>query len=273
MSSGTSSRSGAKPSAGPPAPPTPLRPSTNGSSMMPRNWLVESGTRPAGRRSRLRRRAGVSALPRLPPVSPNTLTKLGGSAPPLLKKLLSALATLRWLTLRPRCRARSARGLPSVAVRFRITSLRCSSRLAVKPAGRLLVVKRVERGAVEPARGREDGVGARHVAARGERRLHGAGERGAAAGDHIGARRGRRIDLHEIERARLEREIARDRHALPGVPWAGREGAAAVDRGRAHRADAGELPPVFTVTAELAIEPFTTSVPALIAQGVTPAWC
>ena len=35
----------------------------------------------------------VSALARLPPVSPKIFTKAGGSAPPLLKKLLSALAT------------------------------------------------------------------------------------------------------------------------------------------------------------------------------------
>src|SRR5216683_2789487 len=39
-SSGMSERSGAKPIAGPAAPPTPPRPSTNGSSMMPRNWLI-----------------------------------------------------------------------------------------------------------------------------------------------------------------------------------------------------------------------------------------
>ena len=38
MSSGSASRSGAKPSAGPPAPAIPPRPSTNGSSMSPRNW-------------------------------------------------------------------------------------------------------------------------------------------------------------------------------------------------------------------------------------------
>ena len=40
MLSGSASRSGAKPSAGSSAPPMPLRPSTNGSSISPRNWLV-----------------------------------------------------------------------------------------------------------------------------------------------------------------------------------------------------------------------------------------
>ena len=53
------------------------------------------------------------------------VTKVGGSVPPLLKKLLSELATLSWLTLKPRFRARwrgapGALGWPSVAVRFRI---------------------------------------------------------------------------------------------------------------------------------------------------------
>jgi hypothetical protein len=35
----------------------------------------------------------LSALARLAPVSPKMVTKLGGSVPPLLKKLLSALVT------------------------------------------------------------------------------------------------------------------------------------------------------------------------------------
>ena len=39
ISSGTNSRSAAKSNAGPPIPATPLRPSTNGSSIIPRNWL------------------------------------------------------------------------------------------------------------------------------------------------------------------------------------------------------------------------------------------
>src|SRR5262249_23810028 len=40
MSGGMVSRSGAKPSAGRSAPPTPLRPSTKGSSITFKNWLV-----------------------------------------------------------------------------------------------------------------------------------------------------------------------------------------------------------------------------------------
>ena len=40
--------------------------------------------------------SSVSALVRLLPVRPNTLRKFGGSAPPLLKKLLSVLATFCW---------------------------------------------------------------------------------------------------------------------------------------------------------------------------------
>ena len=89
-----------------------------------------------------------------------------------------------------------------------------------------------------PPRGRNDGVDARRVASGCEHRLHGPRERRGAAYYGIGARRSRRIDLHEIERPRLEREIALDRHGAGGI--AGREGAAVVDRGRAHRADAGE---------------------------------
>ena len=60
-----------------------------------------------------------SALLRSPPVRPNTLTKAAGSVPPLLKKLLSALATF--------CGLAPAPGPPpgppglSVAVRFKIT--------------------------------------------------------------------------------------------------------------------------------------------------------
>jgi len=48
------------------------------------------------------------------------VTNAGGSAPPLLKKALSALATLHWLRLKPQA---SALGCPSVAVRFKIASV------------------------------------------------------------------------------------------------------------------------------------------------------
>ena len=62
----------------------------------------------------------LNALPRLLPVRPNTLTKPGGSAPPLLKKLLSAVATLRWLTLRPPVPISL---LAQLGVRFKIASV------------------------------------------------------------------------------------------------------------------------------------------------------
>ena len=42
-----------------------------------------------------------SALPSVVPVSPNTVDEPGGSVPPVLKKLLSALATFCWLPLKP----------------------------------------------------------------------------------------------------------------------------------------------------------------------------
>jgi hypothetical protein len=93
MSSGRSSRSGAKPSAGPLVPAMPLLPSTNGSSIMLRNWLPiwkPACCAPVAASPE----SWLSALARLPPVNPNTLTKPGGSAPPVLKKVLSAPATL-----------------------------------------------------------------------------------------------------------------------------------------------------------------------------------
>src|SRR5262249_12356999 len=87
----------------------------------------------------------------------------------------------------------------------------------------------VERGAVETACRREDGVGARHIAPGREDSVHRTRERGAAAGRYIGARRSRGIDLHQIERTRLEGEIALYGHRAGRRP--GRENAAAVNRG------------------------------------------
>jgi hypothetical protein len=53
--------------------------------------------------------------------------KLGGSAPPLLKKVLSALATLHWLMLKAQPSALGPFGalglLPKLAVRLRIASV------------------------------------------------------------------------------------------------------------------------------------------------------
>jgi hypothetical protein len=62
----------------------------------------------------------LKALARLPPVRPKTGRKPGGSVPPALKKVLSEVATLRWLMLRPPVAICCC---PSVAVRLRITSL------------------------------------------------------------------------------------------------------------------------------------------------------
>ncbi len=69
----------------------------------------------------------MSALARLAPVSPKMLTNAGGSVPPLLKKPLSALATLHWFMLKAQGAgafgALSGINPPSVAVRVRITSV------------------------------------------------------------------------------------------------------------------------------------------------------
>ena len=71
----------------------------------------------AGCRSRPRQTASVSAFVRLLPVRPNTLRKFGGSVPPLLKKVLSVVATFCWFCVH------AGAGAPSAAVRSRITSL------------------------------------------------------------------------------------------------------------------------------------------------------
>jgi len=69
----------------------------------------------------------VSALPRLTPVSPKRFANAPGSVPPLLKKALIALATLHWLMLKAQALGAfgtpSVVSAPSVAVRFRITSV------------------------------------------------------------------------------------------------------------------------------------------------------
>ena len=68
--------------------------------------------------------------------------------------------------------------------------------------------ERVER-AGDPAGGRQNRVAARDVTARREVGHHGAGKRGGAA--HIGGRGRRGIDLHDVERAGLERAHGRGR--------------------------------------------------------------
>ena len=101
----------------------------------------------------------------------------------------------------------------------------------MKPAGRFVVTRLPN---VPRAHGgRQDRVAARHVAAGGELRVDGAGERRASR--DVGARGRRRRDLDEIARPGLERQVAGDRHASrrPGRPR--REHTAAVDRQRADR--------------------------------------
>src|SRR6516164_991639 len=71
MSSGSSSRSGAKPMALPPS--NALRPSTKGSSMIPRNWLV-SWNAPCCAPVAGLPESSVSALARLAPVRPKMVT-------------------------------------------------------------------------------------------------------------------------------------------------------------------------------------------------------
>ena len=179
--------------------------------------------RPAARRSRPRRRAGVSALPRLPPVRPKTLTKPGGSAPPLLKKLLSASATLL-LVLAQRAAYPASperRGQIQDHVGRGVAEARREAR---RQAWR---GQAVEPGAAAAARRRQDGVGARDVAAGPEHRLHGAGER-RGAGD-IGAVGLRGRDLDDVGRGRRQHQVALHRERADRV--AGRE-RAAVDGGR-----------------------------------------
>ena len=81
--------------------------------------------------------------------------------------------------------------------------------------------ERGEGGAAEPARSFENGVLFLHIAAGRKCGEHVAGER-RAAGD-AGERGGRGIELHQIERAGLEGEIAGiviDVPGMPGVPGA-----------------------------------------------------
>src|SRR6516165_1973375 len=113
MSSRSSWRSGAKPIALPPRA-WPL-PSTKGSSMMPRNWLVSWN---AGCCAPVAASPDKweSALLRLPPVRENGLPKLGVSVPPLLKKLLIEVATLEAFVGRTPDK-------PNAAVKFRKTLL------------------------------------------------------------------------------------------------------------------------------------------------------
>src|SRR5215472_14318438 len=154
MSSGSSSRSGAKPIAPLPPAPNALRPSTKGSSMTPRNWLV-SWNATCCAPVAASPESSVSALPRLTPVSPKRFANVGGSVPPLLKKALIALATLHWLMLKAQALAAfgplSGVSAPSAAVRLRFTSVAVQRRGEV--GGQVGGGQRVER-ADASARGR-----------------------------------------------------------------------------------------------------------------------
>src|SRR5262249_52467201 len=95
----------------------------------------------------------------------------------------------------------------------------------------------IEGSAAEAASCVQDVVALPRVAAGCEHGLHGAGER---CGAHIGNRGGRGVDLHEVDRARLEREIAGYGHRTSGADGPRRESAATIDGDVAHGADAGE---------------------------------
>ena len=84
----------------------------------------------------------------------------------------------------------------------------------------------------------KDHVLLHHLAAGQERRPDGAGQ-GRGAG-HIGKCRGRGVERDQIQRARLEREIARDRHRRARRAVAGQEDAARRDHGIADGARAGQ---------------------------------
>jgi hypothetical protein len=106
--------------------------------------------------------------------------------------------------------------------------------------------------------------------------LHCAGERRTAAGDHIRARRGRWIDLHQIDRAGLESEIARDRHGAGRI--ARRKGAAARNGGGAQGARAGEragritisVPALIAVAPEYVFVPVSVSLPVPVLTSDPP---
>ena len=173
----------------------------------------------------------LSALPRLPPVWANTLTKPGGSVPPLLKKVLSEVATLRWLMLRPPvpicCWPERRR-----EVQDRVGRGVAQAR---GEAGREAGGGEAAEGTGAAARGREDGVGARDVGSRPEHRLHGAGE--ARGTRDVGAVGSRGRDLDDVGGGRRQHQVAL--HGQGADRVAGRE-RAAVDGGVADRAVAAE---------------------------------
>ncbi len=94
-----------------------------------------------------------------------------------------------------------------------------------------------ERGAAKPAGGVHNIVAADRVAARRQHRLDGAPER--RRGD-VGEARRRWADLHQVERARLEGEIACNRHRRAGHARSRRKDAAAVNLRVADGAGAAE---------------------------------
>src|ERR1700738_520869 len=89
------------------------------------------------------------------------------------------------------------------------------------------------------AAGDEDSVLLGDVAAVGIDRVNGGATERRRARD-AGEGRGGRIDLHQIERAGLERETAGDRHRGTRRAVASGERAATIDRGVADNAGAGE---------------------------------
>ena len=129
---------------------------------------------------------------------PNT----SGMPPVALKKLVSALATFCWLTLSPAYFAKY-----QIEIEKDVVGVVAQAGLE---AGRN--TERIERaeGAADAAGRGQDGVLLRHIIAGEERRARAAVQRRGAG--HIGKRRRRGIELHQIQRAGLEREIAGHGH-------------------------------------------------------------
>jgi hypothetical protein len=96
-----------------------------------------------------------------------------------------------------------------------------------------------ERGAAEPAPRMQDVVAPGHITTRRQDGLHRTAYQGCATGN-VGEARGRRTDLHEVDRAGLESEITGDGHLTTGRAGAGRERAAAVDLRVARRSGVAE---------------------------------
>jgi len=108
-----------------------------------------------------------------------------------------------------------------------------------------------------PAGGRQNGVAVDKLSTRCEDGRHGASKRGGAA--HIGGRGRRGIDLHDVERAGLECEIAGHGHLAGHPHWT----PPALTTVEPTVPLPPSVAPLFTVVRlDDAIDPSTTSMPA-----------